>query len=282
MQSPMDESSATSGRALGLALSAALVLGVLYALYCMLLFAGPYRWLAELQLGWFKAYYVSTTCAFTLLLLVVPPSVALRVLAMSGKLPADSLAALFASPTTGARLRATIARARRWLIVLGAGVVLGGLSVRDLVVAQRGQTLERVSAAALETGAETHSTWLAIDGQLHWDSALEAEESNEEVTYVPIVSEAWTAERRLGALLMVAKRDLEELDASAISGTVDITGAPGMVRAAYEDMGFDASHAVLLEYGDSPAQKGASGKFLLGFGLFLMLIGGVGTFKRLR
>jgi|GEM_PF-4990852 len=278
----MNETAAPPSRWLAPALATAFGAALLYSLYCMLLFSGPYRWLAELQMRWFGSYYVSVTCVFTLLFGVVPLLVIIRVLTAANKLPHDSWAVLLATPRPGGGLAARVTRARGWLMALGVGVMLCALSARDLVVAARGKRLQQISAQALEAGDEAGSTWLEVAGTLDWDRSLETEEDHKKLTYIPIVSERWSPSSPLGALLVVADDELARLEAEPLSGTVDITGAPGLVRAGFENIGVDVNRATVLQFGASPEEKATGSLFLLGLGLTIALVGGVGCFVRMR
>lgn len=269
-------------RALSALLLAAIALGLVGAVYSMIFYVGPYRWLAELQLRWFDRYYASTTVAFTLLLCVVPPSVALRLLVVNSALPAGSFAAMAAGVGRGP-FRGRFSRARRWVIVFGVGATLVVLSTRDLVVAARGKQLLQVSAHQLERGAEPAGTWLEIQGNPLWDSAVLTEEDHKSLRYVPVVSDDWRPGAKIGALLRITEGVLgAPLDPQRLSGTVDVTGVPGLVQSAYADQELDVADAVLIDAGESPEHKAGTARFLISLGAVLMLLGGVVSFVRLR
>jgi hypothetical protein len=258
------------------------VLGLLGSAYAIIFYAGPYRWLAELQLHWFDAYYPGTTAVFTVILLILPTLVAIRLLTMRGALPARSLAALLASSGSRGALRARFGRARTWLIVLGVGVTMAVMSTRDLYVAARGEKLLRVPIGALEKGAAPKSTWLRIDGKPLWESSLTTEERREQQRYVPVVSDGWQPGTKVGALLRFAENEADSLGTQPLQGTVDITGVPGMVRSKYEESQFDVSEAVLLDVGKSPSEKAGAAWFIMAIASLLVLLGGVVSFIRLR
>lgn len=273
---------AARGGALQLSLVAALVAGALAAAYSMAFYAGPYRWLAEKQLRWFDAYYVSLTVILTLCLFVVPPLVAARVLVAGGRIASDSTLALLVSSGIGARLRERVARARFWLILLVVGGGLIVLSVRDLAVAARGKQLEALTASALEAGAQPRGTWLEIQGTPVWDATIESEERHQRWSFVPIVSEQWQPGAKVRALLRVRSDEAEQVDANALRGTLDWTGVPGVVRSAYREAQLDVEDALLIDYGTSPAERTAASNILIGLGGVLALIGGAGAVRRMR
>lgn len=269
-------------RALATLLLVALALGLIGALYSMIFYTGPYRWLAELQLGWFDRYYTSTTVVFTFVLCVAPQSIALRILGANGALPAGSFAAMAAGTGRGA-FAARFSRARRWVIVFGVGLVLIVLSARDLAVASRGKQLLQISARQLEKGVEPAGTWLEIQGNPLWDSAVMTEEEHKSLRYVPVVSDEWEPGAKVRALLRITEGPAgEPLDLKQLSGTVDVTGVPGLVQSAYSEEELDVRDAVLINVGESPAQKAGSAKVLISLGAMLMLLGGVVSFVRLR
>ena len=258
------------------------VLGLLGALYSTIFYVGPYRWLTELQLRWFERYYTSTTVAFTVLLCVVPPLVAIRVLAASGALPADSFAVAMASQSGRGAFKARFARARRWVIVFGVGATLAVLSTRDLVVAARGKQLAQISAQALERGKEPESTWLEVQGNPLWDSTLNTEEGHKKLRYVPVVSDAWSPGSKVRALLRFSEYVADPAEGQPLQGTVDITGVPGLVQSSYAEAELDVRDAVLVDVGESPDRKAGAARFLIWLGVLLMSIGGPMSFVRMR
>ena len=268
-------------RVLVTALLALFLLGSLGALYEMVSYAGPYRWFAELQLRFFDAYYTAPTVALTLAVCVVPFLVILRLLSANGTIPADSFLVALLVSGRHSHMAVRGSRARRWLTVFGVGLVVGVMSGRDMVVASRGEQLERVTVSALEQGAHPRSTWLEIEGKLDWDASLQTEEGHKTTTYVPIVSEAWKPGTKVGAVLRL-DMDEDEWTDQALRGTVDLTGLPGVVRSAYEDAGLDADDAVLLTWGESPAEKAAGSRSLAVLAFILMSIGGLGSLLRMR
>lgn len=272
----------TQSRALPRVLGTVLVLAVLAAAYSMLFYAGPYRWLAEAQLAFFDAYYPSLTAALTLSFTVVPPLVAIRVLVAGGALASDGLLAALVAQGGAAQFKARFAPARGWLITLGIGATIAVLASRDLIVMSMGKELERVAANELERGAETHSTWLEIAGEPDFERALETEESRKRITYVPIRAQGAPPRERVGALLRLTEGDSDLSEGQPLRGTVDVTGIPGMVRVAFEKQGLEVDDALLLELGKSPAERASASTFLLSFGGLLLVIGGIGSFFKLR
>lgn len=268
--------------ALQLLLIVFLLIGVLAAAYSMLFYAGPYRWLAEAQLRWFDAYYVSITVVLTLCLFVVPPLVAARVLVMGGQLAEDSALAALIAPGASAGLRARVDRAKFWLIVFSVGAGLVVTSLRDLMVAAQGKQLERVSLSALEQGKKPRGTWLELDGTLVWGGSLETEDRRERWTFVPVVSERWKPGGPVRALLRVPSDEITDVDPKALRGTLDWTGAPGVVRSGYRDGKIDIEDALLLDYGKSPAERAGASTIMIALGGVLALIGGAGSIVRLR
>lgn len=266
-------------RVVSAVLFTALVLGVLGALYSMFFYAGPYRWLAELQMRWFDRYYVKSTAAFTVVLCVAPPAVALRVLQVSGLLPKPATATV-TSPREpfGRRL----SRAQNWLIVFAVGVGLGVFSAQSLYVAARGAKLVKISAKELEQGTQPTSTWLQISGDPVWDASLSTEENRNQFRYVPVVSALWKPGTKVAALLRFKEESGERMGDLNLRGTVDITGVPGMVQSAYEEGGLDVRDAVLLDVGESPDEKAGAARIMLPLSVVLMLVGGVVLYRRLR
>jgi hypothetical protein len=207
----------------------------------------------------------------------------IRILVMSGALPAGSFVAAMASRAGRGGFSARFARARRWVIVFGVGATLAVLSARDLVVAARGKQLTRVSARELEQGEEPVGTWLEIQGNPLWDSSLQTEERHKALRYVPVVSDDWKPGTKIRALLRISEDGAGLLAAAqSLSGAVDVSGVPGVVVSAYAEGQLDVSDAVLVDVGESPDRKAGTATFLLSLSAVLMLVGGTVSFVRLR
>jgi hypothetical protein len=243
--------------------------------YFWLTYSGPYRWLAEWQMGVFGAYYAFYTWLGTMLLLFLPTLLAFQV--------PRKLGVVSSVVTTPEEVQAhNHERAARWnqrrqpfvvLVLGGTFLFLGG---RDYIKAQRGRELQHLSAAALEAGKKPSSTWLEVaDGALVWDASIEWTDDKSKVTYVPMLSSAWSEGGPIGVLLKLNGGELKKAqgDVHAFKGESDDLGLPGPVRAAYADAGLSVANALVLHVGQTPSEDEASGRIFALLGLAIFAVG---------
>ncbi len=256
----------------GIAIASAVVAGLFALTY-----SGPYRWLAEVEISAFGAYYPSYTWVATMLLLALASRLAFQAARRAGV-----VAGVEVTPEERkARAAETAERFRTYrpaLAVLVLGGTLAFLGGRDWIRAQRGRALENVAVDTLEAGKKPSSSWVEIaDGTVAWDLAIQWKGGHaSEVAYVPLLSRAWVEGKPVGAVLALGSSDLELAhgDAPSFTGTVDKLGLPGAVRAAYEDKGFAVRDAVVLHVQrDGPSKREQSGLTFALLGLATLLVG---------
>jgi hypothetical protein len=266
----------------GIAVASAVVAG-----FFSLTYSGPYRWLAEAEMSAFGSYYPSYTWAVTMLLLALACFVAFQVARRLGVVAGADITA----EESRARGEEIAARVRSYGLVI-AVLALGGTLVflggRDWIRAQRGRALESVAVDALEAGKRPASSWVEIaDGAVSWDQAVQWEEGHSSaVTYVPLLSRAWTDGKPVGAFLVLGAPDLKLAhgDVPSFRGAVDELGLPGAVRAAYEEKGLAVGDALVLRVQrDGPAKGEQSGRSFALIGVATLLVGvGLAVWQRRR
>jgi hypothetical protein len=214
-------------------------------------YSGPYRWLAELQLGLLGQYEVMLTLLLAMAVPAVPLTVAVRwargrIFRTDGDLGEDSavLRALrWAMPRLGPLAFLAVAG---WFAWLGATMMRDA----DAPVAQ-------VDLAAIERGAPWPDGRVAIRGVLLSDAEVEFGESYHPERYVPLVSTVWTPSDVVVAFLV----DAPEFASRRWPIVARLAGrVPGPVRVALEKSGARVSpSAVALtpHLGDAAELKAA-------------------------
>lgn len=271
----MQERVSAIGLRFGLSRQVSLSLGVLTALstvVCWLAYVGPYRWLSELLLRVVGADYLGLSVLLTGFGLGVTFFGAAQLARRAGLLQTVAHSGRRARSAT-TRL---LSRTRAWLCIALVGAASLFFGARELRAALAGERLERVTAAALEAGARPDSTWLQLEGQPFEAARIELEP----YSYVPLVSPGWTPGKRVAVVLKMDARTTLAPDARLFRGTRDLAPLPVLARGGYQDMGFDARRALVLELGTTPADRSSRSHWLVGVGAALLAIGAVGTAVR--
>lgn len=176
---------------------AAIGVGLGVPIYWWFTYSGLYRWLAEVQIGWFDGYYAILTGVLSIALFFLP-LVALLI----------PLSNLFERPPTPQEARAAQEQAvskavdqalitDAWLqrnfgwLLLGILVVgLGGtgawFQVRVLMIGEKAP----LDLAALEAGTTPQSTWVEFDARPSWFEGLSVKGKHTTRVYAPVRSSA--------------------------------------------------------------------------------------------
>jgi hypothetical protein len=241
-------------------------------------YTGLYRWLAELELGWFGAYYPGYTgvveLAVCLLLGAVPGGLLLFALVKLEVFPVD--------PANPPDVAAQDARTLGWLdthiwrvfgLAGGIAALIGGS-----ILTWSGLTagaLTTPDLAALEAGTAPPSRYVEVQGRLLWDRTLThgPRGTVQPIGYVPLVSQGWQAGRPVVIYVRVNNPQDPALAGGPLTGTLSQDGLPGPVRTQFEEQGPPptAPH-YLLEVGNRPARNIDNGLGLLGVGGGLIAI----------
>lgn len=189
---------------------------------CWAFYAGPYRWLAEVQLAWFGAYRPLLTCALTLLVLTLAPVGVLYVwLRRRGAIQASDPNDL-GTPVGGAPDRGTLGYLVALIVLLGFSI--GGAAQLWRI---RGRSdAHRVISGAMLENREPGSRFVTLQGKLRTDRPLSyIERGREDVRreFVPLVPAQWSTEDPVRFL--VAHRHYGQRETSPRSPTVvSVTG----------------------------------------------------------
>lgn len=202
-------------------------------------YQGPYRWVAELQVRLFDAYYLQVTFLLSMLVVGLPGVWVIGRLERKrgGGGEAPSAAAWNLSPY--------------WILLLP----LGSLAVGAYQYAQVSRLrLQATTASDLQWGRVPASRWISIEGRPLLDAAICTTESRyTRDCYVPLVSPEWTPVVPIAAFVHV-RGTPEHLKDGPFQGTTSYTRLPGAVRVAYEESALGAPHPsyVMLDLGAGP------------------------------
>lgn len=200
-------------------------------------YRGPYRWVAELQILLFDAYYLQVTFVFSMLLVGLPGAWAIgRWERARGTAEASPAGAWSLSPY--------------WILLLP----LGSLAVGAYQYAQVSRLrLQATTASELQWGHVPSSRWIAIEGRPLPEAAICTNETYSQECYVPLVSPEWTPVVPIGAFIHL-RGSPESLKPGSFQGTASYTRLPGPVRVAYERSQLGPPHPshVVLDLGAGP------------------------------
>ncbi len=246
---PTETSPGIRGKLLGCTLVASLIATI----YLGWAYAGPYRWLAELQLKGQGSYDVNLTGFFTFLFLAVPPmamiiigSWVLRSAAPEvpdqwpDSLHDDAHWNTTATSTTQAPEVATQSPSRFGNFNFGILAmamflwIFGGVLWYDYATSQN---MTDISIEDWEAGRDTGSRWVTLHGRVLADAAMSYGDRSRPDVFVPVVSKHWRPGKPVKVFLKVFHNEAKSGRWAATDthqGTVGFLGLPGPVRVAFE------------------------------------------------
>lgn len=188
---------------------------------CMLMYAGPYRWLAELQLAYMDGYSQELTLLGTFLVLVIP---------------AIGITRLVTGASTQTRQRDAFAIfTESRLALFGAIMAVTGLGGALWFAIDAVTVGERVVAdlAAIERGDEPPSRWVVLQGELRDDLAYSIVEGHVETLYIPLLA---SPSSEPVVYLQVADQGVSDEDRASgtYEGVLYADDLPGMLRSRIE------------------------------------------------
>ncbi|MCA9670654.1 MAG: hypothetical protein KC503_33890 [Myxococcales bacterium] len=270
-------------RRVPLALRLVLILGALgLSVYWGFAYAGPYRWLAELQLSWFGSYVVMLTGALTLLLLLLPSLVAIQLLALAFPPSAARDPGPLADPAAVEDfIRRRIGYLLGTLLSVGLLAAAGVFAVKALSFGNHVDA----TVADLERGDRPPSRWVTLHGgRLLWHRAVgmrSGRGGSIKRNYVPLVSAHWREGDPVRVYVELyaswMRRYHIALAGDTHPGTLGRDSLPGVVRSELtRQLGRDPRGYWVLDYRRSPrdvmSMAGAFGASGLFFGVIVALV----------
>jgi hypothetical protein len=246
---------------------------VALAFYWMWTYSGLFRWLAELQLGWFGMYETKVTLVLSMAAPALPLTRAVRLLRARGALRKQDTAS---SPEAG------LSRAVRWaarrifpLTLAGVGAwaaVTGASLLREADV-----PAAEVDLAALERGGAMPSGHVHVRGKVLDDAEVLYGEGAVR-GYAPVVSAAWTPDLPVSTIAYEAgEYPPGEI---ALDGWV-ARSVPGPVRVALEDSGLRVRSDAMVVGTDradpGSVREDATRRVRIGSGLVVVAAGWLGA-----
>lgn len=264
--------------------SALVLLGLVFGLgvpvYWWITYSGVYRWLAEVQLGWFDGYYAILTGVLSVAVgcvAFIPPFTWLAgraaAPASSSEQDADDAAATRPEPVllTAQQVHERAARGK----ALGCVGALGVLTVPIVVIgawflveASQFGPRHQLDLAALEAGAEPPSRWVDFDARAAWGEAAGIKEKHVVTLYVPVRS----APGRDAAVALEVPARAAPRDRRRWTGTLS-EGAPGVVVSAFARDGGVREPVWVLDVDRTPDDVRRIGWSMLEVGGGMLLIG---------
>jgi hypothetical protein len=268
---------ARNERAFDVAARVAALVGLAVAVYCWLEYAGPFRWLAELQIAIWDGYRPLLTGVLTLVLLTALPVTLAYVLLVRLRL----LEAFDPARLDPARLdpgqAPTTTRVLPYFMAAALGLGLSAVGVHELWRGRGSDQLRSYEVSSL-ADAEPAGRYVTLSGLLAAENAFAYAEQGEqgrstvEHTYVPLVPPGWTKQEAVRFLVEYQSYEGDRR-ARAPSGDARVTGTlhamdvPGFIRE-HAALHLAPRHYVLVP-GEVPAPTRASGLSLIAFGLLL-------------
>ncbi len=219
--------------------------------------AGPYRWLADVQLRAIHRYYVFPTWLVLGMLIGLP----------LGALASTVATSLSVRDHSSPALDRFVAR-YKWLVWTRGGqlvvfgfclAVLGGFGALRALSAGE---LTALSVLALERGELPESGWVRlVDGVVDDERTIEVDH----FTYVPVFGERENAM----VFLQIGPASHGVTD----RGLLVENGLPNLARVAFDDAQLLAPHHYVIEAGKDPAGEARSLGYLVLLGLALFGIG---------
>jgi len=260
---------------LGLLVVAAMV-GI--TVYWGFTYSGPYRFLAELQLKWFRVYYPEVTGLIIVLGMLCVAGL-IKVLFRGAERPVPRAAA-----STSNNAAVTAGVDQRWLRYLPYFIVVltfVAIGARDFYKGAHAGSLRQLNAEEFYNGSQQSLAFYAdVRGHLSQRYL-----SRDDYFYVPMTG----GEKTAGPIRLVVggnknefKKSLRrETDGTArVWGIVD-KGLEADVRYAFEKNGYAVSDAIwVLHAGRAPSDEKGLGLFMTGFGVAAAgILFGVQRFK---
>jgi hypothetical protein len=219
-------------------------------------YQGPYRWVAELQIRLFDAYYLQITFLLSMLVVGLPGVWMIGWLERRrGGVEAPAAAAWDVSPY--------------WILLLPLGSVAVGAYQYTQVSRMR---LHSTTASELQWGRVPSARWISIEGRPLVEAAIcTTERRYSRDCYVPLVSPEWTPVVPIAAFIHLRGAP-DHLSDGPFQGTTSYRRLPGAVRVAYEESALGAPHRsyVVLDLGAGP-------KDVYEHALAFLLMGAVST-----
>lgn len=212
--------------------------------YWCLDYAGPYRWLAEVQLDASGSYDVVLTGVIVALGALLPAAAAIQILAtfyLKNQPPVD----LAQAAAEGLRSDARIISNLGYIIAAVAFLGFGGTGAYFLTSALTAGEPVALAVAHLERGLPAGSRQVTLAGKLRQNDALHMVEENGstsiEKVYIPVVSDKLARNSPpvvyLEAHSSWLKMYEKELASGTYPGMLVENGLPGLLRADLEDKG---------------------------------------------
>ena len=240
-------------------------------------YAGPYRWLAELQLKFFSAYEVKVTLLFSFLLAFAAIGLFL--------LPFSAIQTNIEGPNADQSL----SKWRHWEgslqhffssgsgRMIGLGIVLTGVGGYQFFTALNIGSLHDVDVAKLESGATNapEGRWWQASGMLLTEEAQGWKDKHTMSYYIPLVSERWSDGAPVKLVVLAKGKAAEKINnaVGTFSGLIDTSGIPGQVLEHWQSARAPVStDTFLLELGDSPDKRMEFGKWFLGVGAGMLVL----------
>ncbi len=217
-------------------------------------YSGLYRWLAELQIGWFEGYDLILTGVLTILFTLVPPVVLLG--ALAARLPAPKEGPRWDSDAIEAWIRAN-----QGLLVAGLiGVGLLGFGVVQLARSALYGSLTTVELASLEKGEPPPSRFVELEGAPLWGMSVGVEGEHQVTWFTPLQS------KPTGPVALLLEVDARQLEFGSVNraqkaykGTLS-TSVSGLARTALTTKGVPLAEPTwVLDVGHSPGETRSMG-----------------------
>jgi hypothetical protein len=259
----------------GMALALVMV-GV--TLYWCFTYSGPYRYLAELQLKWFRVYYPELT-GMIIILGLLGVVLAIKLLFRGAE------RAVPGAPTAAANFSATNTAVQEpWLRYVRYAFLLVPFGLGGWMYYNGTHTggLQQLNAADFQSGQlQSRVLYADVRGYLHAPSL-----SKDHYRYIPMASE----ETRSGPVQLVVGIDQSavrkymhrEADGTiSVRGVVD-KGLNGDVKYAFEKNGIAVADSVwVVHAGRDPYKDKNFGLFMIGVGLAMVaLIFGLESYRK--
>jgi hypothetical protein len=225
-------------------------------------YAGPYRWVAGIQIRLFGACYAGITGIVVFLIFALPGRFLLR---GGGGFWSRTVEW---SPTGS------------WLYAVGAvplaiGIYLHAASAR--------MDHKEVTVEMLEQAAPP-SRWLTVTAVLRPEAARCRSGAGRRTPecFVPLVSESWTPDSPVGLFLKTHCHAEAVPLTGPYTGTLSYLGLPGPLRDALQREGaIGLRGALVMDWNEGPESIRMASYFFIGAGVFAGLVGFAGRFPRL-
>ncbi|MCI0377727.1 MAG: hypothetical protein L0215_08985 [Gemmataceae bacterium] len=233
-------------------------------------YSGVYRWLAELQIGIFGAYFAGYTGIFTLLIVCIPliPVVfAFRKMTVSAQATESAQEDdVPPPPPAPGKMENWFQNNAMSCALFALGIVFVAISGHQLVGALTAGERTPFNCSDLEAGVVPPSRWLVLEGRtdLHARQSIiqtdryggNDERGRPKGTYFfPMVSEKWQPGQNVTVFVQCKNADLDTLR-PPFEGTLHKNGLPGPIRTGFEEHGpMPASPHYVLEFKKLPADS---------------------------